>query len=256
MSCSLNRAYSECFVLTLLPYTCTIPPYPRISYHTTKGNPVRTFDEISAVIRLAHKYNIQQVQEQALASLQDLGFVTSFSAYSNPPEDSPLALDPWFNIAVVNIARLTKAPSLLPLALFRCAYLGGDLVDGWAHKDGTVEHLAQSDLRRCVDWHAALMHEYTVFLFALLDDAVSADCARPTACAAKLRSMQRNAVCSEGLALRHDPLQDWATVVKSIKDAGTVCGSCAREMAVRARNGQKAIFDRLPEIFGIEVEGE
>ena len=37
--------------------------------------------------------------------------------------------------------------------------------------------------------------------------------------------------------------------------AGTVCGSCAREMAVRARNGQKAIFDKLPEIFGIEVEG-
>ena len=27
------------------------------------------------------------------------------------------------------------------------------------------------------------------------------------------------------------------------------------EVAERARNGQKEIFDRLPEIFGIEVEG-
>ena len=234
----------------------TIPPYLRTSYHTTKGNPVRTFNEISAVIRLAHKYNIQQVQEQALASLQDLGFVTSFSAYSNPPEDSPLALDPLFNIAVVNIAHLTETPSLLPLALFRCAYLGGELLDGWTHEDGTVEHLTEADLRRCFDGRAALMHEYTAFLSALFDDTASAACTRRRTCSTNLRFMQRNAVSSKGLALEHDPLKDWATVAKNIEDAGTVCRSCAGEVAERARTGQKEIFERLPEIFGIEVEGE
>ncbi|PIL26504.1 hypothetical protein GSI_12262 [Ganoderma sinense ZZ0214-1] len=230
-------------------------PQSRIHYHTTSANPTRTFDELSAVIRLAHKYNVSQVLEQALSSLHEFGFATSFATYSNPLPGSPLALDPWLNIAVVNLANLTDTPSLLPLALFRCAYLGGELFDGWTHEDGTVEHLSEADLRRCVDGRTTLTHEYTTFLMALFDPSTGPVCARHATCSANLRRMQHNAVCSKELALQHDALKDWVEVVREIENSGKVCRSCAGGMADRAKKGQKKIFERLPEIFGVTVEG-
>ncbi|KAI1795320.1 hypothetical protein LXA43DRAFT_1090970 [Ganoderma leucocontextum] len=132
-------------------------PQSRIHYHATRGNPVRTFDEVAAVIRLAHKYNIQQVQEQALASLQEWA---SFS-YSSPSPKPQIALKPAHNIGVVNLARLTDTPSLLPLALYRCAYLGSNVFDGWTHEDGTVEHLPEAELRWCIDTRVVLTDERT-----------------------------------------------------------------------------------------------
>nr|VWP00253.1 N/A [Ganoderma boninense] len=227
----------------------------QISYHATSSNPTRTFNELSAVIRLTHKYNVSQVEEQALSSLHEFDFPTSFSAYSNPLPGSPLAVDPWLNIAIVNLARLTDTPSLLPLALFRCTYLGSNLFDGWTREDGTVEHLAEADLCRCVDGRAILAHEYTVFLIALFDDTVSPACAQRNTCRASLRRMQRAAVCSGGLALEHDALKDWVWVINSIAGSGQVCRSCTGGLVERAQTGQKGIFERLPEIFGITVDG-
>ncbi|KAI1795326.1 hypothetical protein LXA43DRAFT_882141 [Ganoderma leucocontextum] len=233
-------------------------PNSRIHYHMTRANPIRTFDELSAVIRLAHKYHISQVQEQALALLKKYSLnATSITTYSSPPPHSQLILDPRLNIGVVNLARLTDTPSLLPLALYCCTYLGGDLFDGWTHEDGTIEHLSEPDIHRCVDARAVLMHEHTLFLSSLFDDTVSADCGRPHHCAPNLRQAQRNAVCSKELALEMDALKNWDEVVKLLGDGGVgrLCRCCIDELLERNEKGRKKIFDKLPEIFVITVEG-
>ncbi|KAI1795330.1 hypothetical protein LXA43DRAFT_1090978 [Ganoderma leucocontextum] len=89
-------------------------------------NPIHTFDELAAVIRLAHKYNVPQVQDQALPHI---------------------ALKPAHSIGVINLACLTDMPSLLSVAFYDCAHRGSALLDGWTHEDGTVEHLSDADLR-------------------------------------------------------------------------------------------------------------
>ena len=235
---------------------------PWISYRATRESRTRTFDELSSVIRLAHKYNVPQVLDQALASLRDLGFAASFAAHCSHPlplGNSPLALDPSFSIAVVNLARLTNTPSLLPLALYHCAYLGSDVLDGWAREDGTLERLSDADLRRCVDGRAALAHEHAVFIFSVFHDTVcgaAAGCTRPGLCSAGLRNGQRALVCLEGLAARYHMLHhSWVEAVTTLGDGKNVCAGCAREMLERTRKEQRRIFDKLPQIFGVEVEG-
>ncbi len=97
-------------------------------YH---GTSPRTFNEISAAIRLAHKYHIQDVQDQALASLKTGMYSSDFDDWFMPPTLACLKdLKPSAAISVVNLARLTDTPSLLPGALYLCSHLGGRLLDG------------------------------------------------------------------------------------------------------------------------------
>ena len=99
------------------------------------------------------------------------------------------------------------------------------------------------------------MHEDTVFLSALFNDTASVGCPHPGRCAVNLRYAQQNAVCSEELALQAGVLRDWVEVVRLLGGNGTLCRSCTDAVVERNKKGQKAIFDKLPEIFGITVEG-
>lgn len=218
-------------------------------------DPVRPFDELSAVIRLAHKYSIPQVQVQALASLEEYGFVTSFEAYSRTSPNSQFSFKRAYNIGVVNLARLTDTPSLLPLALYECAYLGSTVLDGWTRGDGTVEHLSHADLRRCIDAHVALTNERTFVLSRLFDDTTSEGCESPDTCLASLWHLYRNLVRSEELARSLDVLTSWAEAVETFKTRGALCSSYIEEFLERNAGERKKVFDKLPEIFGITAEG-
>ncbi|KAM5539614.1 hypothetical protein V8D89_006723 [Ganoderma adspersum] len=121
-----------------------------------------TFDEISAVIRLAHKYRIPQIRDQALALLQQFWYTSSFSVFTGPRPDRDIDVRPVHAIGAMNLTHLTETRSRLPLALYACAYVDSALLfDGWAREDGAVERLADADLRRCLDahlYHAVLAH--------------------------------------------------------------------------------------------------
>ncbi|PIL26537.1 hypothetical protein GSI_12295 [Ganoderma sinense ZZ0214-1] len=134
-----------------------LPTSSHIKYHS-QSDPenVPSFDEIAAVIRLAHKYHIPPVEEQALRMLQAHYFPRDFDVYCNI---APQGTQPIQCITAVNLARLTNTPHILPSALYVCCYVGGKLVDGRTHEDGTVEHLATDDLRRCFDARIALDRE-------------------------------------------------------------------------------------------------
>ncbi|PIL26498.1 hypothetical protein GSI_12256 [Ganoderma sinense ZZ0214-1] len=239
----------------LVHFLRVLLPQSRTHYRTTREDHMRTFDELSAVVRLAHKYNVSQVLEQTLASLHDYGFVTSFAAYSRLPPNAALALDPWHNIGIVNLARLADTPSLLPLAFYRCAYLGSDVLNGCAREDGTIEHLSEADLRRCIDGRVAVVHEHTAFLCAVFDGAANPACTRPPLCASGLRNAQVGLLRMKEFEAKYHPL--WPCWVEAVSQLGDtqVCPGCRGEMLERAKKGQKKFFDRLPEIFGIMVEG-
>ncbi|KAI1795319.1 hypothetical protein LXA43DRAFT_1178792 [Ganoderma leucocontextum] len=237
---SPDETFNECPVIHLSdsPHDLAhllrvLLPTSRMHYHTTKANTTRTFDEVSAIIRLAHTVRLRNLLRR--------------------PSPAPqLALEPVHNIGAVNLARLTDTPSILPLALYGCAYLDGALFDGWTREDGTIEHLSNADLRRCADARVALAHEHHSILSRLFDHAASAACTRPDRCAAELRRLHRVAIRSD---VRRTAIMDWSAGVRILERHGVLCGPCSDELLERNDSERKKIFDKLPDIFGIAVEG-
>ncbi|PIL26538.1 hypothetical protein GSI_12296 [Ganoderma sinense ZZ0214-1] len=238
----------------------------------TKEEPLRTFDEVSAVIRLAHKYHIPQVQHQALSFLREHHFTHSFPAFSHPlappgAGGAEIAIAPVHAIGAVNLARLTDTPSMLPLALYRCAYLGaGALLDGWTRADGTVERLSDADLRLCLAARVALANERFFLVSRVLDATPSARCPKRGRCHTNLLHMltramrEREVVRAEEEEAEADPdsgggvLRDWGLLIEKFRDGKALCGSCVEELGRRAVNERKRVWNRLPEVLGIKVE--
>lgn len=104
-----------------------------------------SFDDIINCIRLAHKYNIQDVLEDSLQELKRY-FPVDLTSWKNRPPILPRAKA----ILAVNIARLTDTPTILPAALYDCSQLSGDqLIHGVQRADGSTETLSPEDLLRC-----------------------------------------------------------------------------------------------------------
>ena len=74
---------------------------------------------------------------------------------------------------------------MLPLALYRCAYLGDVLLDGWTRADGTVERLSDADLWRCLATCVVLANERFFIVSRILDPATRTPrCRKPSRCRA------------------------------------------------------------------------
>ena len=140
---------------------------------------------MSALVRLAHKYHIQPVQDQAIAALRLFDFTDDFDTYFTGVANNTRSLmtKDAHAIGAVNIARLTDTPSMLPFALYHCAYLGGALLEGWKRRDGTVEQLSHADLQRCIDGRVTLAEEQRILIYQLLNEEAGEECLHPWICA-------------------------------------------------------------------------
>ncbi|KAH9925695.1 uncharacterized protein BXZ73DRAFT_49926 [Epithele typhae] len=111
-----------------------------------------TFDELSAYIRLGHKYQMDAFYKPAMNYLECFFSPTLDRWNKWNSRDEPYALPgcaPESAIGIVNLARLTRKESLVPLALLSCCQLGGKLLKGLARPDGTYETLSTGDFERC-----------------------------------------------------------------------------------------------------------
>ena len=185
--------------------------------------------------------------------MRECNFPTSFSSYSSLSPVSQIPLEPTHYIGIVNLARLTDTPTLLPLALYNCAYLGSSILDGWIREDGTIEHLSCADVRRCIDAGVILTDERTLLLSRLLDARPSRECVSRIACIAELRRVH-DIVLRSDFTRRLRPLHDWTGTIIALEE-GSPCGRCREELLARNKGERKRLFDSLPEIFGITVEG-
>ncbi|PIL26479.1 hypothetical protein GSI_12237 [Ganoderma sinense ZZ0214-1] len=224
-------------------------------YHRTER---RTFDELSAVIRLAHKYHIQDVQDQALAFLQETVFPSSFARWYEPFTGTHVTAIQ--SIGVVNIARLTNTPSLLPHGFYFCTYLGGKLFDGWTREDGTVEQLSTDDLRRCFDGQRALALEANLIPGEIFTEAQMADCTSPARCQLTWQQTLRGIGTCREVNVDRRALDRWNPMITNMaKDEmgapARICRVCEKELLRRERRQRYLIWKKLPEIFGVTVEG-
>ena len=214
-----------------------------------------TFDATVAVIRLAHKYDLPAVRNQALSVLRKHTFPSRgprpWRTYPNPT----VRVRDIHAIGAVSIARLLDKPALLYPALYRCAVLGSAVLDGWTRDDGTVEHLTLADLRICMDAQAALARESAAIFAATFMDVLHKDCESTKECRAGLRKLE-DAMLLEEFGKRHDVL-DTESGEKDIEERATalgVCKHCRTMLERRRKEKQREVWKRLPELFGIEDE--
>ncbi|KAI1786052.1 hypothetical protein LXA43DRAFT_1076750 [Ganoderma leucocontextum] len=239
----------QCLLRFLLPTACVrIPADLDVESEAE-------YKQLSALILLADKYQLESVAHQAVECLET-AFTNSFDLWESRPEsdglharaDSEPAIGHRLRaIHVVHLARITDTPSALPLALYHSALLGDRVADGWTREDGTVQQLAPEDLERSVGGYKYLCEHRAGFLARLFDVPPSAPCRTRILCGELLQMLEdQGAVVYETPALLDRP-NGWTFRMP-------LCGPCTRELEEREKAERRELWKRLPEIFRLSEE--
>lgn len=210
---------------------------------------------VSAYIRLAHKYQMDDLLEQWTDYLKD-HFTNSFDVWKSHEQVVPKGMQPIHAIGVVNLARLTGCHSILPTALSVCTMLGEAIVHGFPRTDGFREQLGSDDLARCFKLKGDLIQANAVVLLKTLLSESAPFCQRPGHCRAKLAQVLasykiRNFAADfapAGLVPR------WKMYDEELHSYG-VCDVCRDALRLEYHNEQVLVWRQLPEMLGIEVDG-
>ncbi|KAI0370988.1 hypothetical protein BV20DRAFT_943153 [Pilatotrama ljubarskyi] len=220
-----------------------------------------SFDEISACMRLGHKYQCDQMVQRSIDYLKryypdDIDVWMSKDRPLDPPRFEPI-----HHIGVVNLARTIGADALLPVALARCCLLDGEIVEGFAREDGTRETLSTEELGRLFAGKAKLMRFNTYATHRVFRQAIAEGCRRASTCAGVLKRLLSELVKHEDVM---DPLSltyAWdkyidRVEVKKIDGERELCAKCYKMLTQeRAQEEQRELFRRLPAMMGVTVDG-
>ncbi|KAI1795306.1 hypothetical protein LXA43DRAFT_1090956 [Ganoderma leucocontextum] len=216
-------------------------------------NPRISFRKLSAIIRLAHKYHVQDVLDQAIAALEEY-FTSDFDIWERGANLGAVAFNPKHAIGVVNLARLVDRPSLLPLAFYQCVSLGGEVVNGYRREDGSMECLDISDIKRCIDGRNELAAKAAGFISDVFVMHPCARCETPGDCPSALKKILETVICSED-ASSSDVLASWEEPIKLWAADFLLCRPCTNATIGREAAKRKRVWNALPDIFDIEVDG-
>lgn len=210
-----------------------------------------SFEQVVAVIGLAHKYNIADLERQALSVLKTC-YCHTFEAFQS--ESRPITVSKIDAIPVVTLARLTDTPTMLPLALYDCCALLSSVLDGRTGEDGRSDHLAPEDLRRCIDGRDALAREATLVLFQIFHPLPVDGCLSPSSCRKGSRKLLVAAGTHPG-AIDPDVLGSWSSFIKAGVIEYGLCKGCEECLLERDKSVRREVWGRLPQLFGLQIEG-
>ncbi|KAI1795391.1 hypothetical protein LXA43DRAFT_1108611 [Ganoderma leucocontextum] len=222
------------------------------------GEQEPSYQEISAAIRLGRKYKIADLYSQSMEYLKD--YFTDTIECSGIPLS--LSLPPGWKeldaIGVVNLARLTGELSLLPSAFIACICAKSKgpngIVHGNTREDGSHEHLSSNDLAVCFNGKTSLRIATIAAVMRTFEPAAPPACERPTACKTALREVLLNLKDQLDLLLDGDPFVSYRMFSGPRGGLG-VCRPCAAMVHERSLKERKDVWDRLPELLGIDVPG-
>lgn len=226
---------------------------------------------VAALIRLGHKYAIDDLVSSALSRLSTC-FPTDFDAYCasiTSGGSQVLTCTPEDAITAVNLARLLgdDARMILPSALYTCCQLGADiLIRGVANEDGELEKLCDADLGRCVDARARLaalalsssMRRCQLNTERPSDSGgrkesnahcVQAFCA-PYLAAAATRVLNK----SLGLPTLCGALDTMEGFVNDSVRGGLLCRVCAESVKAKDRQERLWVWKTLPTVLDLQIE--
>ena len=213
-----------------------------------------TFDEVFAVIRLAHKYNIEDVEKQALFALREYTFNDDFEKWEEDREERIKVEGPCA-IGAVNLARLLEQPEMLVIALYKCLGLGSNMLDGWKRSDGSIEHLSQEDVKRCIAANIRLSRSSAIVAYEIFCAKPSNKCKQKSRCEDSLRRMLVDFLLIHGheISTGSMAISPWTGAFEGLDELG-LCEECWSEMEDREVAGRRGVWSRFPEIFGVKTK--
>ena len=207
------------------------------------------------MIRLAHKYQIEDVQKQAVAALR-ISYPPDWQAWERRDTQRVIAAAAVSSaIEVMYLARLVDEPKMLPSAFYTCSLAGGLIVDGWRREDGSVQTLANDDLKRVINGYGGLRQRAPLMLSRVFDvDPALGSIRAPGHCHGPLTRayLQEAKVCKlMGFKLLHS----WKGVINQWATKYVFCEACAKVLEERSAVERRALWDILPAMFGLKMDG-
>ncbi|KAI1795295.1 hypothetical protein LXA43DRAFT_1178771 [Ganoderma leucocontextum] len=206
------------------------------------------FPALFAVVRLAHKYNIEDLLDQALHILK-LFYTTSFREFEHKAYSHVNFVPPALahHVGAVNLARLTNTPSILPLALYHCCGLSGRVMDGWTRETGETEYLSTQDLRAVITGRDGLTQKGFTMLLNIFDDDPAPGCSQRALCGISLNGLIRT-VGWEGGG-KYDVLDSWEPVIRRFAKELDMCKQCRNALLKREVMERREVWSNLPFMF-------
>ena len=218
-------------------------------------------DALSAVIGLAHKYQVDQLVAQGLAHLMEY-YTDDFAEWTKTDRRTCLDPAPLDAISVINIAHLTNTPSVLPLAFLDVCTVGATVLKGVVRGEPQcfTEGLALPDLERVLDGRPAMM-DYASRAITRIFKPDTSSYGGASGCGSSR--------CQRTFSSKLEELEDilsllyaegmgrcWAEEFKNDNGTGwAICERCRDIVEKRDVSERKAFWNELPKFFGLEVEG-
>ena len=215
------------------------------------------FASLSAIVRLAHKYQCHDILRQALKVLTS--YYTRDHDKWKARANHPLIATPEDAIDAVLLARLTDTPAVLATALFQCTYLGPGIMDGVMRLDKSHVMLSNADVALCLRARESIAALDLLGLQHLVQIVSSnRSCYLPKEC--------RNAAFAfwKAATLGFDgydrvSLLPWVNVIVEFMNRRidnlvvSFCHSCAQciNASTVLTSSRSGTWQRLPGIFGV-----
>ncbi|TCD63701.1 hypothetical protein EIP91_005106 [Steccherinum ochraceum] len=219
-------------------------------------NDILQFREVSTMLRLGSKYQVEHVRSEAIRRLKicfpdDLSlYATRHTRYRTIEQihveayclNAPISLIHEDCISVVNFARSFDLPTLLPTALYACAQLPvATLLQGYTGTDGAVYKLSEPDILRCFR-SQRLLRDLLFLNYRWILNGPSETCIQRSEC--RYHMTADMAHLWDTLHFHHDPLIDSGRLWADLPNfgAGRYCRVCSAQFA-RAYDSQVAGID-------------
>ncbi|KAI0753693.1 hypothetical protein C8Q74DRAFT_1211191 [Fomes fomentarius] len=211
-----------------------------------------SFELVSASIRLGRKYQMTTLYEKSLRFLKD-HYTSDFDAWRKRGSWDPDGWDGWEPIGVVNLARLMGEPSILPTAFLSCMALEHQVLFGFEREDGYKEVLTMADLGICFKANKEIIKDTIAIVLRTLQSRVSSRCSDASRCKGEMLKARRGLDVFAHKLVQGNLLLSYRSFVDG--DRVHVCTSCRKMLNARLTDEYRKIWNRLPDLLGIEVPG-
>ncbi|EIW56929.1 uncharacterized protein TRAVEDRAFT_49740 [Trametes versicolor FP-101664 SS1] len=220
----------------------------------SKEPPGYSYDAISAAVRLGHKYQMSDLLDNALDYLKAY-YPIDFDKWYAYKKYGPPSFTMAHHIGLVNLARLVDDAELLIMALLVCCTIDDtDIIHGFEREDGSREQLALGDIGLCYIARARLTAVSVQIMLRICHPEVADACKTERACSLGFESVliALEAIDDPSVITNPDPGFDAIGFDDAFRAAG-VCAQCKEMVKERNLRERKAAWEKLPEIFGIEL---
>ncbi|KAI0334278.1 hypothetical protein GY45DRAFT_1243000 [Cubamyces sp. BRFM 1775] len=221
-----------------------------------KPHALVTMDAVAGTVRLAHKYQMDQLLAQGLSILMDY-YTDDFDLWIKPDRPVSMAATDLDAISAINIAHLTKTPTILPLAFLHASRVGSAALRGCIRDRVLTEGLSFEDLERVLNGRTIFLKASSKALARITAPQASDMCADTRRCTRILAAK----ACELDVALEDmytsDKVLKWASEY-SKPDTSTgmrLCEKCREMIAERETDELKDLWNELPDYFDLIVEG-